>query len=64
MGLAYFMLQSLRNVRFRRGKKIQKEVCTLCGTNNFMKEKYPVLFMEWCFFHGIVGMFCCCSSEL
>lgn len=56
MGLAYFMLQSLRNVHFRRGEK--KEVCTLCNTSNFLKEKYPELFMEsW-------GMFCCCSAEL
>lgn len=45
MGLAYFMLQSLRNVRFRRRKK-KKEVFTWCDTSNFLKEKYPVLFME------------------
>lgn len=54
MGLTYFMLQSLRNVRF----KGEKEVCCSCDANDLLKEKYLVLFMEsW-------EMFCCCSSEL
>lgn len=55
MGLAYFMLQSLRSVHFRRGEK--KEVCTLCNTSNFFEEKYPELFMEsWgCFVAAVLS---------
>lgn len=64
MGLAYFMLQSLRNVRFRRGEKKRKEVCTLCDTSNFLKEKYLVLFMEsWgCFVVAAVSCELFCRS--
>lgn len=59
MGLTYFMLQSLRNLCFKRGKK---DVCTLCDTKGYfriLKEKYLVLFMEsWgCFVVAVMNFY-------
>lgn len=54
MGLTYFMLQSLRNVHFKREKK----KFALCDTNNLLKEKYLVLFMESWGYFAVVVMNC------